>query len=86
LVTGSVGGGGGDACICKPHCWQYANPSGVCVPHRGHEIMPPWARAGGAPMLVGISPSAIGDGDGGIDGGTVGSGSLAIHGVPPSGP
>lgn len=37
-------------------------------------------------MLVDMSPSAAGDGDGGIDGGTVGSGSPAIHGVPPSGP
>jgi hypothetical protein len=49
-------------------------------------IVLPCGRTAGAAMLVGIRPSAIGDGDGGIDGGTVGSGALADHGVPPSGP
>jgi hypothetical protein len=24
---------------CRPHCWQYAKPTGVAVPHRGHVIV-----------------------------------------------
>jgi len=49
----------------------------------------PWAagRSAGAARLVGIIPSAIGDGDGAIAGGTVGSGGSApIPGMPPIGP
>jgi hypothetical protein len=76
--------------MCRPHCWQYENPSGVCVPHRGHAIVLPTARAGGPAIPVGISAgdiAATGDGDGGIDGGTVGSGaSRPMPGTPPIGP
>jgi hypothetical protein len=25
--------------MCRPHCWQYANPSGVAVPQRGQLIV-----------------------------------------------
>jgi hypothetical protein len=73
--------------MCKPHCWQYAKPSGVCVPHRGHAIVLPWARGAGVAIPVAMSAGEIGDGDGGIEGGTVGSGgSLPLPGMPPSGP
>jgi hypothetical protein len=70
----------------RPHCWQYAKPSGVCVPHRGHEIVLPWgARNAGAARLVGIIPSATGAG--GIDASMAGSGgSEPIPGMPPTGP
>jgi hypothetical protein len=29
--------------MCRPHCWQYANPIGVAVPHRGQLIVLPSA-------------------------------------------
>ena len=32
----------------SPHCWQYANPSGVGVPQRGHVIDEPCALGVGA--------------------------------------
>jgi hypothetical protein len=25
--------------MCSPHCWQYANPTGVGVPQRGHDTV-----------------------------------------------
>ena len=37
LAPGSVGA---IACMCRPHCWQYAKPTGVGVPQRGHVIVP----------------------------------------------
>jgi hypothetical protein len=85
--------GAESACMWKPHCWQYANPSGVWVPQRGQVVIAPWGAAAGATggritgagdaYPVGISPSAIGDG--GTVGGIVGSGSPS-PGAPPSGP
>jgi len=38
----------------RPHCWQYAKPTGVGVPHRGHEIMLPCAATtrGAEPPLA----------------------------------
>jgi hypothetical protein len=40
---GSVGAIGW---MCRPHCWQYANPIGVEVPQRGHVIVLPCATGG----------------------------------------
>jgi hypothetical protein len=36
IAPGSVGA---IAFMCRPHCWQYAKPTGVGVPQRGHAIV-----------------------------------------------
>jgi hypothetical protein len=57
--------------MCRPHCWQYAKPTGVDVPHRGHVIIPPPDGRAGATTTGGGTIA-------GADGG-------AIIGAPPSG-
>ena len=58
FAPGSVGC---SACMCRPHCWQYANPTGVGVPQRGHVIMLPCAATtfGGDPDVGGSTPGAV---------------------------
>jgi hypothetical protein len=63
---GSVGAIGW---ICSPHCWQYAKPIGVEVPHRGHVIVLPCTRA-----AIGIGAGVASGPGGGIADGMPGSG------------
>jgi len=64
--------------MCKPHCWQYANPTGVGVPQRGHVTLLPCAA--GWPPLPGRAagpegcPDATGIGGTMLGGGRVGGG------------
>jgi hypothetical protein len=51
--------------MCRPHCWQYANPTGVEVPHRGHVIM---LLPGGAETICGVPPGMGGNIPGAVDG------------------
>jgi hypothetical protein len=48
--------------MCRPHCWQYAKPTGVGVPQRGHVIMltdPEPGGGGNTPGAVeGMTPGA----------------------------
>ncbi len=46
--------------MCSPHCWQYAKPSGVGVPQRGHVIELPIARTLGGVTVLGGSVASIG--------------------------
>ncbi len=52
---GSVGAIGW---MWSPHCWQYANPTGVDVPHRGHVIVLALGRTGATVGVAGV-PSGI---------------------------
>src|SRR2546430_14367785 len=46
------------ACRWRPHCWQYAKPSGVAVPQRGQLIVLPCATR--APLGgVAAMPAAV---------------------------
>jgi hypothetical protein len=65
--------------MCKPHCWQYAKPTGVAVLQRGHVIVLPWATGAGAAALGTLAYGET------TDGGTVGGGG-AIPGAGPNAP
>ena len=56
---GSVGAIGW---MWRPHCWQYAKPIGVDVPHRGHVIVLPCATATGARATAGADGRTAGAG------------------------
>lgn len=64
--------------MCRPHCWQYANPTGVGVPQRGHVIICCAPGFGADPDALdgGIMPGAV-------DGGTLTGG--APYGAGPLG-
>lgn len=49
----------------RPHCWQYAKPTGVGVPQRGHVIM---LLPGAAVTTRGAEPDAGGNMPGAVDG------------------
>lgn len=48
----------------RPHCWQYAKPTGVGVPQRGHVIIcwPPGFGAEPDALDGGIIPGAVAGG------------------------
>jgi hypothetical protein len=82
--------------MCRPHCWQYAKPTGVGVPQRGHVIMLPCAgglgvAADGDTTTFGDDPPIAGDGgttpgavDGMMPGGGIGLFSGAMVGAIPA--
>jgi len=53
----------------SPHCWQYAKPTGVAVPQRGHVIVLP--PADGRPGGDAFGPAGANDG-GAVGGNAVG--------------
>lgn len=81
--------------MCRPHCWQYAKPTGVAVPQRGHVIVLPPAdgRDGGDAFgpagandgvaLPGVNGAGVANGPGGGMIGPPGGG--AIIGAPTAG-
>ena len=78
LPPGSVGC---IPCMWRPHCWQYAKPTGVGVPQRGHVIVLP-AAAGGGPPGIAIGPGGklVGACGGAESGGGIGIGPPAMCG------
>ena len=66
-APGSVGA---IAFRCSPHCWQYAKPTGVAVPQRGHEIVLLCCDTRGAAAGDAIGPGgdALGPAGGGANG------------------
>ncbi len=69
-APGSVGA---IAFRCKPHCWQYAKPTGVAVPQRGHAIVllcadGRGAAAGGGDAIGATGGDAFGPAGGGANG------------------
>jgi hypothetical protein len=69
--------------MCSPHCWQYAKPTGVGVPQRGHVIMLPCA--GGLGIAADGDTTTFGDEPpiGAIAGGGTTPG--AVDGITPGG-
>jgi hypothetical protein len=41
--------------MCRPQPWQYAKPTGVCVPQRGHAIVEPCGARGAPATGAGIA-------------------------------
>ena len=73
---GSVGA---IALRCRPHCWQYANPTGVGVAQRGHVIV--------LPAGVGRGDTTDGEAIGPPGAGAIsGPGAGDIIGAPTAGP
>lgn len=88
--TPAPGSVGAIAFMWSPHCWQYAKPSGVAVPQRGHVIVLPCAdtRGDGAIPWSGVGALAGVIGVGGIGAGVANGGGLgggAIIGAPNAG-
>jgi hypothetical protein len=81
----------------RPHCWQYAKPIGVDVPHRGQLMALPWATArgalGGPGFATGIgvavgsggSPAGVAPGSAMICGALIACCGGAMNGDPPAG-
>jgi hypothetical protein len=77
---------------CNPHCWQYAKPSGVEVPQRGHAIVlpcddmrgPPVDKIGG--LWLGGGGNLLGSGAGVANGPGGGMPDGPIIGAPTAGP
>ena len=69
--------------MCRPHCWQYAKPTGVGVPQRGHVTICCPAGLGAEPAAVGgIMPGAV-DGGAPITGDICGA--IVLASCPPEG-